>query len=116
MMTDEQKTEVAKKNYALFCERMTTLFNKMTQRPFLKAYVYRRDGHCVEDYYWTDEKLTPSAFYKWLLTYNNGQTAVSKWVSYVKIPSNMFDYLLTELNVPHADSLNFDGVLVYPIK
>lgn len=112
MLSDEEKKVIAMNNLSRFYDRMQVLCKDDSEKELVAVYVFKKNGRCIEDFYWSDEELTPSGFYRWLVSYNNGGTSDDDWIERVNIPEHLFNQLTELLGLRNVDTINFDGVIV----
>jgi hypothetical protein len=115
-LTDQQKTVLAKKRYETFMKKME---RQIARQPieFQPTYVFV-NNQVKDDYYWGENRITPTAFYRWLKeTYNKTTIPKKNWATKVVLADNTFDTLISMIeNANHNDVLVFDDVTVIPSR
>lgn len=110
MLSDNEKTALAKKNYQDFLDRMSKklLDTNLPLNARRLAFVFPVNGKMFEDHRWTDENVTPTAFYRWIHSYNQP-------IEKIILDDKVFNDLVGMVaGATQKDVLQFDDTMVYP--
>lgn len=116
-MNEEEKLQKAKQSYEEFLEKMSKKVEEEQQDEFLVSYVMKRNNDIVEDYYWSNEDITPTKLYRWILKYNGQHVSREEWAASVRIPKELYDTVLEMLDIEEDTGvLEMDDVLIMSIE
>lgn len=102
VVTDNpEKLAKAKKNYESFWNKFKDYENKDDK--LYASYVEIGGSSVIEDYYWTDNKITPTGLLKWFGSYEG--------ITKVMIHKDKYDQLITMYQNP-STPLEVEGIVV----
>ena len=111
-MDDEEKKRIAKHNYDRFLTKFQSENIEIAPKQIV-AYVTLNDGTVLDDYYWTDNEVTPTRVYRWLMeNYNKHSVQRDKWAKKAVLPKRLFVELLDHLRLEETDSFMMDDVMI----
>lgn len=107
------KKEIAKKNLEEFFKKFETeLEEPKDPLDFIRSYVVKRNGSIVEDFYWTDNIITPTAVLKWIKEYNRSNVKQSEWIVEARLEDRIYKELQKMLEKDIEDIIINDVKIV----
>lgn len=106
-MNETDKTKLAKKNYDTFLKKLNVAEKQLDTT--VKVYVTTKSGKTVEDFYWSDHDISPTAVYKWLMLRNHKQK--NKIIA-AKFPKTLYQRLSDMCDSDDKKQINIDGIII----
>lgn len=92
-MKEIDKHQLAKQRFNTFVQKLNKSQNILPKEQHI-AYLHLRNTQVIQDFYWTDHEITPTAFYRWTKTYNATRRDRSKWADTVVIDDQLYNTLV----------------------
>lgn len=111
MLTDEEKTKIAKERYQRFLVKINAIEEPID--PKYISYIIHNDGSTTEDFYWYNNPITPTAVFRWIRSYNQARIARTKWTKKIVLEDEMYHKLKSML-IHNDETLIIHNVLIIP--
>lgn len=110
MISEQEKTDKAKKSYEHFWQRLSEKQDDETNQ-LLPCYKTLTNGKVVQDYYWSDHEITPTALLRWINKHNNTTKKRTEWIKEIMLHPNSYDKLI-DMYANFTEPLIVDDVLI----